>query len=180
MMGNVAQLAEPRITATEAAAVLRRLEPRLARDLTDRTFRYAAEQTGAAKPGKGWTMFYAPADLGLVRLMLRLEAEMSIPAARFTVGYLASQIRELLQRGRAAVLVVPRGDEYPRRAWPRLVSTGERRSDGVQIPLRDVMEGITDTMAAIAEKTPTVRQFQPVARSTATARVLERVELVGA
>jgi hypothetical protein len=182
----VAQLSEPCVTASEAVTVLRRLEPRLTRDLTDRRFRYAAEATGAAKAGRGWTMLYGSIDLALVRLMLRLETEISIPVARFTTGYLASEIRGLLQSARpvAAVLVVPLGDEarYPRRAWPRLMSDGEIRRlglRGVQIPLRQITAGIAETMAAVAEKTPTVRLFQPMARSTATVRVLERVELVG-
>jgi hypothetical protein len=184
----VARFPEQQITAGEAVAALRLLEPRLARDLTERRFRYAAEATGAVKPGRqGWTALYGRVDVALVRLLFRLEEQISIPVARFTASYLAADIRGFLETTRpvAAVLVVPVGDEarYPRRVWPRLASKSEIRRrgiGGVHLSLREVMAGIPEVMAAVTRDRPTVRLFQEVERSTAAARIREHVESVGA
>lgn len=174
----MARRSSPVVTASEAVAVLRAVDPRIAGDLTERQFRYRAQALGINPTlGRGSATLYDVIDLALVRFALRLFASgISQRLAQSGSAYLAHAVRELLVSGRAAgaVVVVPTGDavQYPRRDWPRLVSAADaERAGGVQIPLRDIADGLAPRMRAIRAHQPTVWQFRSVQASTAAARL---------
>ena len=170
------------VTADEAVRLLCRLEPRVARGLTLRRFKYAAEATGTTGAGAGCTVMYSLADVALVRLLLRLEATgISRQVARFSTGYLAADVRRLISTNQARRVVVAllgaTGGRYPVRVWPRLVSQVEaRKQPGPHVALADVLAGLPEGFARICRAQPEVTQWQPVDRSTATYRVIERRE----
>lgn len=170
------------VTASEAVALLRQLEPRRAADLNERRFHYTAALVGAEQSAgvPGATALYDWMDVALVRFLLVLEdRQISRPVARAAATMIWPQVRAVLERGRvvAAVVVVPIADKPPwLRQPPVLTSLGDARKRqlrGVQVELREIVAGIPEGMARRRAEQKTVRMWAEVAPSTATTRLIE-------
>jgi len=172
------------ITASEAVALLRELDPRLAREFNERKFHYTAALVGADTAGfPGAVTLYDWLDVALVRLVLVMEDQLiSRPVARAAITAVAPVVRDLLSKARpvSAVVVVPIADRPPwMRQPPVLTSKGHAESHGlggIHIELAAVIAGIREGVRRIRAANETIRVWSDVKRSTGVVRIREHRE----
>jgi hypothetical protein len=147
------------LTAPEVARVISRLEPRS--PMTEYQVRYLASQRcvrpSAHEPtASGDSALYAPVDVALIRLILRLVGE-GAPywMARAAVAQCAPELRAVLATSRAGVCVVngPVGSVNP----------NERPTSAVawQVPLAEVRRGLHAAILGERRRQPLWARWAP-------------------
>jgi hypothetical protein len=153
------------VSPSETLTLLRALERRAVRaletdisKLTLARLRYLEHYgvgpavRGSGVKGHAVSRLYGVVDVALLRMWLRLSAEVGPMAARFTLAYEGGAIRDALQRSRPLVLVV-RGK---RAELVTVRAAGDIEDAAAAVSLLDVLAGVEDAIRAVRENEPYV------------------------
>src|SRR5262249_13093329 len=138
--------------------------------ITERKFRYIAQLLGMGGHGHGATRLYDVADVGLVRLCLRLEAETSLWLARAAVLYNEPKLRLVLGTTPVASAMLLSGN---RALLTTLGEIQQKRWSGTVVALRDVWRGVREGMRDIRRRTPEIWVWKPLPATVAVKRVVK-------